>query len=168
MHWIMFQKEMKIYFGLTYETCSDFRHIVYCTQAPYQAFRSLSPSLTICRFALRRWRDTGQWTTCSYRLLRAHISFLVILYFLCSVMDFVTFIHSCITILIRICCLPHVRQSLYPVMYVSLFGQFDVHLRCDNPTLVGMLTQTHIIYAYVVSCFSYEIVKLRMDLGGMF
>ena len=97
--------------------------------------------------------DLDQQTTCAYRLLRAFISFLVILYIFGYIMDFATFLHSCTTILIRICCLPSVRQSWYPVMYSIYFDSFEVYLRCDNPTLVGMLTQTHITYDYVVSCF---------------
>ena len=111
--------------------------------------------------------DLDQRTTCSYRLLRAFISFLVILYIFGHIIDFATFVHPCIIILVRICCLPLVRQSWYPAMYVSLSCQFDVHLRCDNPTLVGMLTQIHFYPCLCISCVIMILVELRMDLGGM-
>ena len=46
MHRIMIQKEMKIYFELVYETCSDFRHIVYCTLGTLLSFsEAYSPPL---------------------------------------------------------------------------------------------------------------------------
>ena len=104
---ITFCKEMENYFEFVHWTCRHFSTSCILHVGTLLSFPKLIPFLTICRYALRRWRDYGHRTSCCHTLLRA--------FTLLSSCTFSMYSEYCLSFthaplfLDRICFLPPVR-----------------------------------------------------------